>query len=224
MERIAAVAFDAYGTLFDIHAPTARTAARIGDEARAARLGQIWRDKQLQYTWLRSLSGAYADFWTVTQDALDYALDALKVRDEALRQDLLALYRALDPYPDAVPALERMKARGLKTAVLSNGSPGMLAEAIEASQTNALIDAVLSVDPLRAFKPDPRIYQLAADWAGAEPGRILFVSSNGWDAWCGAAFGFTTVWVNRFGLPEERLPGRPVAVVDSLAALETVLG
>ncbi|MEM6665561.1 MAG: haloacid dehalogenase type II [Pseudomonadota bacterium] len=220
---VEAVIFDAYGTLFDIHAPTARAAAAIGDPKQADALGRLWRDKQLQYSWLRSLMGVYTDFWIVTQDALDYALEAMGINDPALKNTLLDLYFKVDAYPDAISALEALKAKGLKTAILSNGSRDMLDAAVTSSGASTHLDQVLSVADVRIFKPDGAVYTLAETAFGLPAARMAFVSCNGWDAWGSAHYGFQTVWLNRFALPKERLPGEPKAIITGLDQLPELL-
>ncbi len=215
LQQVRAVVFDAYGTLFDWASAAERSREALGERWRE--LAELWRNKQLQYTWLRSLQGRYVDFWQVTCDALDFALQALRLEDPALRGRLLDLYRRIDAYPDARPALERLRAAGRSTAVLSNGAPRMLAEAAESAGLAPLLDQVLSVDEVRTYKPHPSVYQLAADRLRLEPGRILFVSSNGWDAFSARAFGFRVAWCNRARQPPERLPEPPDAEVTSLS-------
>ncbi len=217
----AACVFDAYGTLFDVAGPVERRAATLGDHA--ARLVTLWRDKQLQYTWLRSLEGRYVDFERVTADALDFALESLGLDDCALRDDLLRQYHALPAFADVKPALSHLRAAGIRALILSNGSPAMLQSAVTAAGLAPYFDDILSVDSVRVFKTDPRVYRLAVDAIGVEAGRIAFVSANGWDACAGAAFGFRSFWCNRSGQPRERLPGRPEGEVRSLASLADVL-
>ena len=214
---IRAAVFDAYGTLFDVLAPTARAAADLGDKA--GPLGQMWRDKQLQYTWLRSLQGEYLDFRSVTADALDYAMEAVGIADGAVRARLLDLYQSLDAYPDAVTCLEGLKAKGITTAILSNGSPDMLDAATRSAGLEPLLDHVLSVESVGINKPDHRVYQLAVDTLRVAKDEILFVSGNGWDGKAAANFGFRVVWLNRAGLPEDRLPGTYAARVTKLTDL-----
>lgn len=219
----AAIVFDAYGTLFDIHAPTARAAAPLGEKAES--LSNMWRMKQLQYTWLRSLMPAYADFWQVTGDALDYSLAAHGIDDPALREQLMALYRTVDAYDDAAPMLNDLKAAGIPASILSNGEPSMLDDAVRANGFSLLLDSVLSVDAEKIFKPAPNIYEMAAARYGGVRRDVVFVSANAWDAAGGANFGFTVVWINRFGQPMERIPGTPAAEITTLADLAaTVAG
>jgi 2-haloacid dehalogenase len=220
--NIGACVFDAYGTLFDVHSAVGRSGGALGDKA--APVSALWRQKQLEYTWLRSLMGAYADFWQLTGEGLDYALAANGVEDPGLRQRLMDLYLSLDAYPDVPGALGTLRDAGKKTAILSNGSPDMLRAAIDSAQLGSHLDAALSVHELRIFKPDPRVYQLAVDRLGVEAARICFVSTNGWDAAGAAYFGFQVAWLNRFGQQPERLPGPPAAVIETLAELPDLLG
>lgn len=220
IENIDACVFDAYGTLFDVNSAAAQCRDTLGDKW--VPLSQIWRDKQLQYTWLRSLMNDYAPFWQLTQDALDFAMEALALDDPALRQKLLDIYFELDAYPEVLGVLQTLKDAGIKTATLSNGSPDMLHAAV--GNAGIALDAVISVDPLKIYKPDFRVYQLGCDELGVDKSRICFMSSNGWDAWGAANFGFQVVWVNRFGQPLERLPVGPKRIVTDLNALPPLLG
>jgi 2-haloacid dehalogenase len=215
---VRSVFFDAYGTLFNVHAPVARVAGRIGEKADL--LSRLWRQKQLEYTWLRSLMGTHADFWQVTGDALDYALEAHGIADQTLREELMQLYLGLDAYDDARVALAGLKQAGLETGILSNGSPRMLAAAVRSAGLGASLDHVLSVEAVGIYKPKPSVYQMALDAARAtEPDELGFVSANTWDAQAAANFGFTVARIDRFGLKDERLPGRPAVTITSLAAL-----
>lgn len=218
---IRAIAFDAYGTLFDVHAPMTRLASEIG--ANVTAVSEMWRQKQLQYTWLRSLMGAHADFWQVTQDALDYALAVNGIDNEALRARLLDLYLALDPYPDARLTLEALKTQGLATAILSNGAPNMLEAAVRSAGLTDYLDHVLSVESAGIYKPSPRVYQLAVDAFGLAAGEIGFVSANAWDVAGAAYFGLSVCYLDRFGQPLERLPGSPKVRVTSLSELPTLV-
>ncbi len=219
---IEACVFDAYGTLFDVHSAAHRLSDRLG--VTEAPLSALWRSKQLEYTWLRSLMGHHADFWTVTGEALDYAFDAHGIADDALRNSLMDAYRRLDAFPEVPGVLQALKAAGLKTAILSNGSPAMLAAALESSGLAPLIDDTLSVEDVGIYKPDPRVYQLAVDRLGIAAERISFQSSNPWDAVGARLFGFNVAWINRFGLARERLPANPDAELASLEELPGLLG
>ncbi|OED39769.1 haloacid dehalogenase, type II [Chromatiales bacterium (ex Bugula neritina AB1)] len=219
---IKACVFDAYGTLFDVHSAVGKHQHRFGDVASS--VSALWRTKQLEYTWLRSLMGDYADFWQVTGEALEYALDAHEINDSTLQDDLMQAYLKLTAYSEVPGVLQALQAAGYKTAILSNGEPKMLGAAVEGSGLNNLLDECLSVDTLRIFKPDPSVYRLATDAFGIEPQQVLFQSSNAWDAAGAAHFGFRVLWVNRFGQRPERLPAKPQYEAQDLNHLLTVLG
>jgi len=215
-----AVLFDAYGTLLDVDAAAASLAATGRFPALKARwpeLAALWRSRQLTYSWLRSLSDSYVSFWQITCDSLDYALQALELEDSSLRDALLGLYRKLDAYADAGPALAAVRTAGLPAAVLSNGNHDMLNTAFTAAGLKDRLDSLLSVDDVGVFKPDPRVYQLGCNRYDARPQDILFVSSNGWDAAAAGLFGFRTIWVNRAGTPTERLPSAPDFIAPDLS-------
>lgn len=219
---IDACVFDAYGTLFDVHSAAARCRDALGD--RADRLSALWRRKQLEYTWLRSLMGRHADFAQVTAEALDYALAAVGSADPDLRRRLLDMYRRLDAFGEVPEVLGRLRRAGLPTAILSNGSPAMLDSAVGSARLGDLLDMVLSVESVGIYKPHPSVYRLAVDRLGVPAGRICFLSSNGWDAAGAAQFGFRVVWVNRYGQPPERLPAGPEALLEDLSGLPALLG
>ena len=222
IENIQACVFDAYGTLLDFNSAVMMCADEIGDEA--ARLSDLWRQKQLQYTWLRSLMGQHADFWQVTGEALDFSLAALQIDKPDLRSRLMDLYRVLEAFPEIPETLRRLKAGGMRTAILSNGSPEMLQAAVDHNGLNDLLDDIQSVEDVGVFKPDPRIYQLSVDRLGVAKENICFMSSNGWDAAGAAAFGFKVVWINRYRQPVEHLPTTPDREIDTLTPLHGILG
>jgi 2-haloacid dehalogenase len=214
--------FDAYGTLFNVAAAARTAAAEPGREALAAVwpvLAENWRRKQLEYSWLRAVMGAHCDFWQVTQDGLDWAMEASGLSDPDLRERLLALYWELAAYPEVPQMLAKLKAKGMKTAILSNGSPAMLDGAVRSAGIGDLLDDVLSVESVGIFKPHARVYGLVTTRFACRPDEVLFVSSNGWDAAGAAGFGFRTVWVNRAGLPLDRLPSTPQHHLSDLAPL-----
>jgi 2-haloacid dehalogenase len=218
-----ACVFDAYGTLFDVDSAARTVRDSLGEDW--LRLAELWRAKQLQYTWLRGLAGHHADFWQVTGDALDFALAALRLENPELRERLMNLYLILSPYPEVRGSLTRLKAGGMKLAILSNGTPEMLAAAAANAGIADLLDAVLSVEDVKVYKPHPSVYALACKRLGVEASRICFVSSNGWDAYSGKAFGFRVVWCNRSGQIAERIPETPDAQITTLAELpEIVIG
>jgi 2-haloacid dehalogenase len=210
-------AFDAYGTLFDVHAAIGRYRELVGPDA--DRLSELWRSKQLEYSWTTTLAGTYRDFWALTERALDYALARLPSVDRTLAPKLLGAYRELDAFSDARAALSTLKARGAHTAILSNGAPAMLAAAVAHAGLSAELDAVLSVDGLRLYKPRVEVYALVTDRFGVAPGEVVFVSSNRWDVMGATMFGFRTVWVNRSALPDEYADAPPAHVVSDLASL-----
>lgn len=222
LEGIRACVFDAYGTLFDYASAAARCRDVLGEKLE--RLNALWRDKQLQYTWLRALQGRHANFWQVTGDALDFAMETLGIADGGLRERLMKLYLELDAFPEVPGMLKQLKAAGLKTAILSNGSPDMLRAAVESAKIGEALDAVLSVEEVGVYKPHPKVYQLAVDRLRVESGAISFQSSNAWDAYAASAFGMRVVWCNRYGQRRERLPGRPDREVKSLAELPALVG
>jgi 2-haloacid dehalogenase len=213
-----AFVFDAYGTLFDVHSAVARHGAQIGAEAE--RLSELWRAKQLEYSWVLSLAGAYEPFWLLTERALAYALARCPAVDPEVKPILMAAYRALDAYPEVPGALRRLRARGVRTGILSNGDPGMLADAVASAGLASLLDAVLSVEAAGVFKTDRRAYALVPRELALPVSDIAFVSSNRWDVAGAAAFGFHCVWVNRLGLPDEYPDHPPLAVVGSLSGIE----
>ncbi len=218
-----ACVFDAYGTLFDVNSAARAARDSLGENWQP--LAELWRAKQLQYTWLRSLAGRYADFWQVTGDALDFALASLQLADPGLRARLMELYLALSVYPEVPDTLRRLKAAGMKLAILSNGSPAMLASAASNAGIAGLLDAVLSVEEVRVYKPHPAVYGLACERFSVAAERVCFISSNGWDAYSAKAFGFRVLWCNRFGQAPERIPETPDAQIATLAEmLPLVLG
>jgi 2-haloacid dehalogenase len=219
---VKACVFDAYGTLFDFASAAKGCRDVLGEDI--DKLTALWRDKQLQYTWLRALQGRHADFWQVTGDALDFALETLALDQRGLRDRLMRLYLTLDCFPEVKDVLARLANAGLRTAILSNGSPAMLDAAVKAAGLDTLLDAVLSVEEVGIYKPHPKVYQLAVDRLGIPAAAIAFQSSNAWDAYAASAFGMQVVWCNRYGQRPERLPGAPDRVVGSLSELPGLIG
>ena len=218
--------FDAYGTLFDVNAAARVLAAEPGQQALAAvwpKLAADWRAKQLEYTWLRAVADQHTDFWQVTQDGLDWALAAASLTDPDLRERLLALYWELPAYPEVPEMLGKLKSRDLKTAILSNGSPDMLRGAVESAGIGMLLDASLSVEDVGVFKPHNTVYDLVQKRFPGDRADVLFVSSNGWDACAAAGYGFNTVWVNRMGLPIDRLYAQPQHQMADLSTIPDLL-
>lgn len=219
--------FDAYGTLLDVASAARAAAAEPGCERLAdcwPAVAQNWRLRQLHYTWLRTIMNDHADFWILTGDALDWALEAEGIEDAALRNRLMELYRELGAYPEAAPILRQLKEAGLNTAILSNGTPEMLEAATVSAGIRAHLDDILSIEMVGIYKPARAVYDMVGRRFACAPEDVLFVSSNGWDAAAAAAYGFNVAWANRAGEPVERLPGRPTHVVDDLGSIPALAG
>lgn len=217
--------FDAYGTLFDVSAAARAAAQEPGREAIAETwqaLSAHWRTKQLQYTWIRAITGDHTDFWTVTQNALDWAMEAVGLDHMGHRARLLELYWELGAYPEVTEVLRELKAAGKQTAILSNGSPDMLDGAVNSAKIGSLLDGILSVESVQVFKPNAHVYDLVASQFGTKPNEVLFVSANGWDAASAAAYGFRTAWVNRAGEPMDQLPGHPDWTLETLSTIPSL--
>jgi 2-haloacid dehalogenase len=221
LHGIKACVFDAYGTLFDVNSAARTAEDSLGDKWQP--LAELWRLKQLQYTWLRGLAGHHEDFWQVTGDALDFAMSTLHIEDTALRSRLINLYLALSAYPEVPDTLKRLKAAGMKLAILSNGAPAMLAAATANAGIAESFDAVLSAEEVKVYKPHSSVYQLACDRLDVEAGRVCFLSSNGWDAYSAKAFGFRVLWCNRLRQEPERIPETPDAQIATLAELPAIV-
>ena len=217
----AAYVFDAYGTLFDVHAAVRKHAEKLGPDSQ--RLSALWREKQLEYSWIRALMGGqYLDFWALTQQALDTAFALVPSADTSLREELLNAYWKLDCYPEVPQVLTNLKATGAKIAILSNGSPAMLEAAVNAANLGDLFDDVFSVDELKTYKTDPRVYEMVTTQYRIYPDTVSFQSSNRWDVAGATAFGFRTVWMNRTGMPDEYLDLSPAAVLNDLTGLQAL--
>ena len=219
--NIKACVFDAYGTLFDVHSAVGKYYERLGDVA--DQVSALWRTKQLEYTWLRSLMKKHVDFWQITRDGLDYALDVYNVSDQQLRSDLMDAYLQLKCYPEVPDTLQKLKAGGRKIAILSNGSPAMLEAVVKSSGLADLVQTILSVETVGVFKPHPAVYQLAVDRLGVAASEIVFMSSNAWDAVGATAFGLRVAWINRFTQRPERLSYLPDTEIKTLAELPGLL-
>jgi 2-haloacid dehalogenase len=224
MADINAVVFDAYGTLLDVHAAMAKHAGRLGENWH--QISADWRQKQLEYSWIRSLAGPanHRDFWRLTQDALTWTAARHGVSDAAVLADVLMAYRALDPYPEAPSVLRSIRDSGRPTAILSNGDPGMLADAVRSAGLEQLLDHTLSIETIGIFKPDPRVYRLAEDTLKLPASQMAFVSSNPWDAFGAYAFGFQVFWINRSGQPVEYGLDQVATKLTDLSALPDALG
>jgi len=217
LNRIDACVFDAYGTLFDVSSVARGAQDALGERWQA--LSDLWRTKQLQYTWLRGLAGHHVDFWQVTGDALDYAMTTLNIEDCALRDRLMNLYLSISAYPEVPTMLAALKAKGKKLAILSNGSPSMLAAAVGNSGIADYFDAVLSVEEVGVYKPHPNVYGMVPHNLDVAKEKVCFLSSNSWDAYSAKAFGFKVLWCNRFGQAPERIPAAPDGEIKDLSSL-----
>ena len=221
MKKITTCVFDAYGTLFDINAACRELSKEVGD--RWNDLSNLWRLRQVEYTWLRNSMNEYIDFWKITSDALDYAMETLNINNIKLRDDLLSLYLKLEAYPEVKSILEYIKKREMKTAILSNGNKKMLESAVTNAKIQHLLDKVLSVDDCKVYKPATEVYDLVDKKMGVKKENVLFFSSNAWDMHAASNYGFKTIWVNRFEGKLEKLPGKPDKIINSLAQIEKIL-
>jgi 2-haloacid dehalogenase len=222
LEGIQACVFDAYGTLFNVATPVEKLASTIGEKA--PDVAKLWRQKQLEYTWLRSLMGTHADFWTVTRDALDYVLDVHAITEPGLADVLMTLYLKLDAYEEVASALRALRSKGKRCAILSNGSPSMLDSAVRHAGLEKIFEHVLSVEEVGIYKPSRRVYRLAMQKMHIHDApSICFVSANSWDAQAAAQFGYQVVKVERQPGFNDRIPGKPTAVIDNLSRLVELL-
>ena len=223
-QPLRALVFDAYGTLFDVH--SVMTACEDLFPGKGSVLSQLWRVKQLEYSWLRSLIGRYVDFNQVTRESLQFACQSLSLPfSDSILTELIRAYRTLAPFSDTLSTLQQLRHQqpAVKLAILSNGAAEMLNAVVAYNKLDVLLDAVLSADEVGIFKPDPRVYQLACDRLGVARDQIGFVSSNGWDAAGAKSFGFTTFWINRTAAPVDALGLIPDRVLNSLTELPPLL-
>jgi len=216
-----ACVFDAYGTLFDFNSAASAARSELGGDWQ--RVSELWRQKQLQYTWLRGLAGHHADFWQVTGDALAFTLATLKLERPGLHERLMDLYLRLDTFPEVPETLRRLKATGRKLAILSNGTPAMLEAVVNSAGLHQVFDAVLSVEEVGVYKPHPSVYGLACERLKLAPARICFLSSNSWDAFSAKAHGMRVIWCNRYGQAPERIPATPDGEISELSVLPDLL-
>ena len=213
--------FDAYGTLFDVNAACRELSIEVGEKWQE--LSTLWRLRQVEYTWLRNSMNAYIDFWQITSDSLDYAMDTLNINNKNLRSDLLKLYLKLEAYPEVKEVLEKLKEEGFKTGILSNGSKKMLDSAVKNADISGLLDEVISVEECKVYKPSNKVYDLVEIKMGIKKEQVLFFSSNAWDMHAASNYGFNTIWVNRFNAKLERLPGKPLKIVNSLEKINKII-
>ena len=221
MNKIKACIFDAYGTLFDVNAACRELSKEVGDNWE--KLASLWRLRQVEYTWLRNSMDEYIDFWQITSDALDYAMETLGIENNELREELLNLYLKLEAYPEVNNLLKKLKQRGLKTGILSNGSMKMLNSAVDNANIREYLDEILSVEECKIYKPSSKVYDLVKIKMQIGKENVLFFSSNAWDMHAASNYGFKTIWVNRFNAKLERLPGKPIDVVNSLDKIDEII-
>ena len=221
MNKIKACIFDAYGTLFDVNAACRELSKEVGDSWE--QLASLWRLRQVEYTWLRNSMDQYIDFWQITSDALDYAMETLGIENNELREDLLNLYLKLEAYPEVKGLLTKLKQRGVKTGILSNGSMKMLNSAIDNANIREYLDEILSVEECKIYKPSSKVYDLVKIKMKINKENVLFFSSNAWDMHAASNYGFKTIWVNRFNNKLERLPGKPIDIVNSLDKIDEIV-
>ena len=220
MNKIKACIFDAYGTLFDVNAACRELSMEVGGNWE--RLASLWRLRQVEYTWLRNSMDEYIDFWQITSDALDYAMETLGIENNELREQLLNLYLKLEAYPEVKVLLTKLKQRGLKTGILSNGSMKMLNSAVDNANIREYLDEILSVEECEIYKPSSKVYDLVKIKMQINKENVLFFSSNAWDMHAASNYGFKTIWVNRFNNKLERLPGKPINIVNSLEKIDEI--
>ena len=220
MNKIKACIFDAYGTLFDVNAACRELSMEVGGNWE--KLASLWRLRQVEYTWLRNSMDEYIDFWQITSDALDYAMETLGIENNELREQLLNLYLKLEAYPEVKVLLTKLKQRGLKTGILSNGSMKMLNSAVDNANIREYLDEILSVEECEIYKPSSKVYDLVKIKMKINKENVLFFSSNAWDMHAASNYGFKTIWVNRFNNKLERLPGKPINIVNSLEKIDEI--
>ena len=221
MNKIKACVFDAYGTLFDVNAACRELSKEVGDNWE--NLASLWRLRQVEYTWLRNSMDEYIDFWQITSDALDYAMETLGIENNELREELLNLYLKLEAYPEVNDLLKKLKQRGLMTGILSNGSMKMLNSAVDNANIREYLDEILSVEECKIYKPSSKVYDLVKIKMQIGKENVLFFSSNAWDMHAASNYGFKTIWVNRFNAKLERLPGKPIDIVNSLDKIDEII-
>ena len=221
MKEKRAFIFDAYGTLFDVNAACRELSIEVGEKWQE--LSALWRLRQVEYTWLRNSMNAYIDFWQITSDSLDYAMDTLNINNKNLRSNLLKLYLKLEAYSEVKGVLEKLKEEGFKTGILSNGSKKMLDSAVKNANISGLLDEVISVEECKVYKPSNKVYDLVEIKMGIKKEQVLFFSSNAWDMHAASNYGFNTIWVNRFNAKLERLPGKPLKIINSLKKINKII-
>ena len=221
MDVVKVCIFDAYGTLFDVNAACRELSKEVGEQWQE--LATLWRLRQVEYTWLRNSMNEYINFWNITEDALEYAMETLNMKNEELKNKLLDLYLKLEAYPEVEKVLMQLKKEGYQTGILSNGSEEMLASAVKNAKLENLLDKVLSVEKCKVYKPSSKVYDLVEKEFKINKINCAFFSSNAWDMHAAAHYGFKTIWVNRFEGNLEKLPGKPYKIVQTLEKIIDIL-
>ena len=221
MDVVKVCIFDAYGTLFDVNAACRELSKEVGEQWQE--LATLWRLRQVEYTWLRNSMNEYINFWNITEDALEYAMESLNIKNEELKNKLLDLYLKLEAYPEVEKVLIQLKKEGYQTGILSNGSEEMLASAVKNAKLENLLDKVLSVEKCKVYKPSSKVYDLVEKEFKINKINCAFFSSNAWDMHAAAHYGFKTIWVNRFEGNLEKLPGKPYKIVQTLEKIVDIL-
>ena len=216
MMKTKAVVFDAYGTLFDVNSAAEKCKDKIG--VKWETFANFWRTTQLEYTWLRSLMKRHKNFWDITEDSLDKSMKVFNI-NKNMKNELLSLYKILSPYPEVRGVLEDLKKRNFKLAILSNGTPDLLNELVESNKLNNLFDDLFSIEEVKIYKPDPRVYELPIKKYKIKSDEITFLSANTWDVSGGGNFGYNSIWVNRHNSIFDILDFQPKNEISNLTQL-----
>ena len=220
MNNIRAIVFDAYGTLFDVNSAAEKCKDKIGKKWES--FANFWRTTQLEYTWLRSLMKKHKNFWQITEDSLDKSMETFQI-DKSLRNDLLSLYKELSPYPEVKNVLENLKKKSFKLAILSNGTPELLNHLVKSSDLENLFDDIFSVEEVKIYKPDPKVYDIPVNKYKVSKGEITFLSANTWDVSGAGNYGYNSIWVNRNNSVFDKLDYKPKNEVKNLKSLNNLI-
>ena len=216
IRNVTACVFDAYGTLFDVNSAAAKCKEKLGDKWE--NFANAWRTTQLEYTWLRSLMKRYQNFWKITEDSLDHTMTTFKI-NKNMKKELLNLYKELNTYPEVEKCLATLKSKNIKIAILSNGTPDLLKRLVESNNIQNYFDNIISVENIKIYKPDPKVYEMPIKKYNCKPENICFLSSNTWDVSGGGVFGYKAIWVNRFNKIFDKLDYNPQYIINNLNQL-----